>query len=64
MIEVSEAEATFTSVDPLTGPDVAVTVVDPTATPFTSPVEDTVAKLGADELHVAVLVRSLVLPSL
>ncbi len=39
-------------------------VVDPIATAVAKPVVETEAKAGAEEFHVAVFVRSCVLPSL
>ena len=50
--------------DPFTEPEVAVMVVEPSATAVTSPGAETVATAGAEELQLAVLVKSFVLPSL
>lgn len=63
LIETRVAGVTVKRVEPLTGPDVAVIVVDPTATPVPSPDADIVAMLPAVEDHTAVAVMSLALPS-
>ena len=51
-------------VEPLIAPEAASIVVCPGPTALASPVVLIVATPGADELHVAVLVRFCVLPSL
>jgi fructose-bisphosphate aldolase class 1 len=48
---------------PVTGPEVAVNVTVPAATPVATPDPEIVAMLAFDELHVTELVRVLVLPS-
>ncbi len=63
-IDCSMAAVTVSVVVPLMAPDVAVTVVVPTATPVARPLVLIVAVEVADELHVAVPVRFMVVPSL
>jgi hypothetical protein len=63
-IETSVAVVTVTVVEPPTEPAVAVTLVLPTATLLATPCALTVAVLEFALLHVAVAVRSRVLPSL
>lgn len=58
------AGVTVRVLDPLIEPELALMVAVPTAVAVTSPVADTVAVVVDEELHVAVLVRSCVLPSL
>lgn len=58
------AGVTVRLLDPLIEPELALMVAVPTAVAVTSPVADTVAVVVDEELHVAVLVRSCVLPSL
>lgn len=64
VIDVNEAAVILTFVDPVTAPDVAEIVAGPVATAVANPAVETVANEGAEEAHVAVLVRSFVLPSL
>lgn len=64
VMEVSAAAVTFTVVDPVIDPELAEIVVEPIATAVANPVVETEAQAGADEFHVAVLVKSCVLPSL
>lgn len=64
VMDVKEAALMFTVVDPVIDPEVAESVTDPTAAAATEPVAETVANAGAEEVHIAVLVRSFVLPSL
>lgn len=59
---VSTAGVTFTVVDPLMEPEVAVMVAEATATPVASPPLVMVAVPVLDELQVTELVRLLVLP--
>ena len=47
------ATVTFTVVEPLTPPDVALMVADPEATPVTNPVELTVAMATSDDAQLA-----------
>lgn len=63
-IDTKVAGVTVRLLDPLIAPDVALMLAFPTATAFTSPVLETVAVAAEEELQVAVLVRSCVLPSL
>src|SRR5208283_2644235 len=56
------AGVTVKAVDPLIEPEVAVKVVDPTATPVANPLLLMVAAAGFDELQVAEAVRLLVVP--
>jgi hypothetical protein len=63
-VTVTVAGSIVKVVAPLMEPDVAVIVVLPTAKPFAEPVALIVATEGTEELHVAVLVRFWVLPSL
>jgi hypothetical protein len=62
-IDTSAAAVTVSTVDPLTVPDVALTVAVPVPTLCPSPALLIVAVVGVSEDHVAVLVRSCVLPS-
>jgi len=62
--QASIAGVTVKVLEPLTVPDVAVTVVEPPPAVVASPALLMVATAVADELHVAVLVRLLVEPSL
>jgi hypothetical protein len=64
VIEVSAAAVTVTVVDPVIDPELAETVVEPVATAVANPLVEILATAGADEFHVAVPVRSWVLPSL
>ena len=64
VMEVNVGWVTFSCVVPVTDPDVALIVVEPTETPDASPVADTVATEVNDEAQVTVLVKSLLLPSL
>ena len=57
-------DCTVTVDEPLTVPDVAVIVTCPAPTAVITPLASTVARLWLDEAHVAVCVRSFVLPSL
>jgi hypothetical protein len=64
-VTVGDLTATVKRVLPDTLPTVAVIVAEPTATPvatpgFAAPVLSTVATAGAEELHVAELVKFLV----
>ena len=61
--EVRMAEVTLSVADPLAVPDVAVIVAEPVPTPVAKPVGLTVATFAAFELHVTLLVISVVLPS-
>jgi hypothetical protein len=67
LIESSVAGVTVKTVEPLTGPEVAVIVLCPVATlaacPMLDPVLLMVAIAGAELLHVTELVRLRVLPS-
>jgi hypothetical protein len=63
-IETSTGGVTVSVVEPVIDPRVAVMVVDPVPVELASPVALIVAMPVADELHVAVLVRFCVLPSL
>lgn len=60
--DTSVAAETVSDAVPLTEPEVAVRVAVPAPTPFTSPVELTVATVVAEELHVTCC-RICVLPS-
>ena len=62
--ETSAGAVTFRVVLPLTPEYAAVMVVEPAAFVVTMPVLEIVAALVFDEVHVADLVRSLLLPSL
>jgi hypothetical protein len=62
-IDTSAAPVTVSTVDPLTVPDVALTVAVPVPTLCPTPALLIVAVAGVSELHVAVLVRVCVLPS-
>jgi hypothetical protein len=62
-IDTSAAPVTVSTVDPLTVPDVALTVAVPVPTLCPSPALLIVAVAGVSEDHVAVLVRFCVLPS-
>jgi hypothetical protein len=63
-IDTSAAAVTVSTVDPLTVPQVALTVAVPVPTLCPSPALLMVAVVAVSEVHVAVLVRSCVLPSL
>ena len=63
-IEVMVGAVTFTEVDPVTEPSVAVIVADPAAIPLTKPLALTVALAIVDEDHVTRSVMSHVLASL
>ena len=63
-IETSAGPVTVSRVVPLTLPTVAVIVVGPGARVVAAPVALIVATVVADELHVAVAVKSAVVPSL
>jgi hypothetical protein len=63
-IDTSAAAVTVSTVDPLTVPEVALTVAVPVPTLCPSPTLLIVAVVGVSEDHVAVLVRFCVLPSL
>ena len=63
VIDASATAVTVSTVDPLTVPDVALTVAVPVPTFCPSPLLLIVAVVGVSEDHVAVLVRSCVLPS-
>jgi hypothetical protein len=52
-IDAKVATVTFTVVEPLTPPNVALMVADPEATPVTKPVELTVAMVISDEAQLA-----------
>jgi len=62
--EVKTGAVTVNAAEPLIVPDVAVIVVPPCAMLVASPLALTVAVGEDDDIHVAVLVRSCVLPSL
>jgi hypothetical protein len=62
-IDTSAAAVTVSTVDPLTVPEVALTVAVPVPTLCPSPALLIVAVVGVSEDHVAVLVRFCVLPS-
>lgn len=64
VMDVNEAAVMLTVVDPVTEPDIAEIVADPTATAVTDPVAEMLANVGADEPQATVFVRSFVLPSL
>ena len=64
VIDVKDAAVMFTVVDPVIDPDVAEIAADPVAIAVANPAAETVANAGAEEAHVAVLVRSFVLPLL
>lgn len=63
-IETMVAGVTVRLLEPLIAPDVALMLALPTARALTSPLLVTVAVVAKEELQVAVLVRSCVLPSL
>jgi hypothetical protein len=63
-IESSAAGVTVTTVVPLIDPEVAVMVAAPKLDVLTNPVGDTSTVAVNDELHIVVLVRSCVVPSL
>ncbi len=63
-IETRTAGVMVRVVEPFTLPDVAVTVVLPTATLLASPVAFTVAMVLSVVFQLTALVRSIVLPSL
>jgi len=62
-IETRVAAVTVSVVDPLTVPELAPIVVVPTLLPVARPPAEIVATAGDDELHVTVLVRFWLLPS-
>jgi hypothetical protein len=62
-IDTSAAGVTVRIVEPLTVPEVALTVAVPIPTPCPSPAALIVAVAGVSDDHVAVLVRSCVVPS-
>ncbi len=62
-IESMVAGVTVRVLDPLMDPELALMVAFPTAVAVTNPVAETVAVVTAEELQVAVLVRSWELPS-
>ena len=62
-IDTSAAAVTVSTVVPLTVPDVALTVAVPVPTLCPSPPLLIVAVVGVSDVHVAVLLRSCVLPS-
>jgi len=64
VIDTSTAAVTVSSVDPLTLPTLAVIVAVPCPTLLASPVLLAVAVETVSDVHVAVLLRSCVLPSL
>lgn len=64
MIEVSAAAVTVTVVDPVIDQALAEIVVEPVATAFAKPLGEILATAGPVEFHVAVPVRSCVLPLL
>jgi hypothetical protein len=61
--ETSAAGVTLREVVPLTDPDVAIIVADPTAAPLARPVAFTVATPVLEDVQLTEDVRSLVLPS-
>ena len=63
-IETSIAGVTVSSVEPATDPDIALMLAVPVPTPLESPVLLIVATETVSDDHVAVVVRSCVLPSL
>ena len=63
-IETSVAGVTVSSVEPATDPDVALMLAVPVPIPLESPVPLIVATETVSDDHVAVVVRSCVLPSL
>lgn len=63
MIEVKTAGVMVKLVEPLIEPEVAVIVVDATATPVATPLLVIVAAASLEEPQVAELVRFCVLPS-
>ncbi len=62
-MESMVAGVTVRLLEPLMDPELAVIVAFPTAVAMTSPVAETVAVAVGEEFHIAVLVRSCVLPS-
>jgi len=62
-IEFKVGGATVSVVVPFTEPELAVMVLVPSARAVRYPADVMVAKLSAEDVHVAVLVRSFVLPS-
>jgi hypothetical protein len=63
-METRVAAVTVSTVEPLTEPAVAATVVWPRPTPLATPPPEMVATVGALELQVTAVVKSCVLPSL
>jgi hypothetical protein len=63
-MDVIEGCVTVIAATPDTLEAVALIVLWPALTPATTPLEDTVATPGAEEVHVAVPVTSFVVPSL
>jgi len=63
-MEINAAGVTASWLDPLTDPKAAVMLAVPAITAVTSPVPETPAVEADDEVHVAVPVKSCVLPSL
>jgi hypothetical protein len=63
-IDVNSAAVTVNVAEPLIVPDLAVMVAVPGATPVANPPVLTVATAVVEEVHLAVLVRFCVLPSL
>lgn len=64
MIESKVGWVTVSKVEPLTDPEVAVMVDDPTAVPLASPETEIVAVVELVVAHATVAVRFVVLPSL
>ncbi len=62
VIEVNAAAVTFTVVDPVIEPEFAGVVMEPVATAVANPLVERLTIAGAEEFHVAVPVRSCVLP--
>ena len=56
-METSEAAVTVKEAEPLMPPEVAVTVVEPLATPVAKPLAETVAMPVGEVVHVAVVVK-------
>ena len=63
-IDISAGAVTVSVVEPFTAPDAALIVLCPCATEVPRPIALIVVTLAAEELHVAVGVRSRVLLSL
>lgn len=63
-IEAKVGWVTVNTVEPLTDPEDAIIVVVPTAIALASPEAEIVAVAADDEPQVALLLKSLVLPSL